>query len=264
MLAAKWQRHVLGLRWHPAWQSKVEWPQGAKRGQVAVGAHPVGEEVPFGTRVKELIVFGDGALTFQEFIMREPLPLATMQGAVLEFLHDRNDAVLFGAQAVNAYVAVPRMTQDVDILCTRAPELAQELRDHLARRFHVAVRVREIGEGRGYRLFQVQKPRNRHLVDVRPVAVLPPAQRVARVLVATPAELIASKVLALQRRRGQPKWGSDWRDLAALLLAFPELKKVSGPVEERLKAGRAGPEVLAAWKELVAQEILPEDEDAEF
>jgi len=44
-------------------------------------------------------MFTAGALTFQEFAMREPLPLATIHDAVLEFLRDRDDAVLFGAQA---------------------------------------------------------------------------------------------------------------------------------------------------------------------
>ena len=67
-------------------------------------------------------------LTFQEFAMHEPLPLSKIQGAVLEFLQGRDDAVLFGAQAVNAYVSEPRATQDVDILSTRARELAEELR----------------------------------------------------------------------------------------------------------------------------------------
>lgn len=37
-------------------------------------------------------MFGDGSLTFQEFIMREPLPLATIHDAVLEFLRGRDDA----------------------------------------------------------------------------------------------------------------------------------------------------------------------------
>ena len=49
-------------------------------------------------------MFGDGSLTLREFAMREPLPLATIHDAVLEFLRGRQDAVLFGAQAVNAYV----------------------------------------------------------------------------------------------------------------------------------------------------------------
>ena len=60
-------------------------------------------------------MFGDGSLTFREFMMCETLPLATIHAAVLEFLRGRDDAVLFGAQAVNAYVKEPRMTQDVDI-----------------------------------------------------------------------------------------------------------------------------------------------------
>ena len=50
--------------------------------------------------------------------MREQVPLAVVQDAVLEFLQHRNDAAVFGAQAVNAYVEQPRMTQDVDILST--------------------------------------------------------------------------------------------------------------------------------------------------
>ncbi len=209
-------------------------------------------------------MFNAGALTFREFMTREPLPLATIHEAVLEFLRGRDDAVVFGAQAVNAYVNEPRMTQDIDLLSPRAAELAQELRDYLGQRFHIAVRVRQVGDGRGYRLFQVQKSGNRHLVDLRPVETLPLAQRIAQVLVVAPAELIASKVIAYHQRRGQPKSGTDWRDLAMLLLAFPELKRDRGPVTERLQAAGADPAVLAAWKEWVAQEIQPADEDDEF
>ena len=150
-----------------------------------------------------------GALTFREFIMREPLPLATIQSAVLEFLRGRDDAVVFGAQAVNAYTNEPRMTQDIDLYSTRAAQLADELRDYLSQQFHIAVRVRDIGQGRGYRLYQVQKAGNRHLVDLRPVEKLPLAQRMEQILVATPAELIASKVIAYHQRRGMPKSGTD-------------------------------------------------------
>jgi len=196
--------------------------------------------------------------------MRESLPLTTIQQAVLEFLRGRDDAVLFGAQAVNAYVNEPRMTQDIDILSTRAAELAQELRDSLSQRFHIAVRVRQVSEGRGYRLYQVRKSGNRHLVDLRSIETLPLAQRIAEVLVATPAELIASKVIAYHQRRGKPKSGTDWRDLAMLLLTFPELKRDSGPVTERLQAAGTDSAVLTVWEEFVAQEIQPADEDEEF
>ena len=92
--------------------------------------------------------------------MREPLPLSSIQEGVLEFLRDREDTVVFGAQGVHAYVNEPRMTQDIDLISSRAAELAEELWDYLKERFHIAVRIREVGEGRGYRLFQVQKSCN--------------------------------------------------------------------------------------------------------
>src|SRR5437773_742801 len=104
-----------------------------------------------------------GVLTFQEFVMHEPLPLATIHGAVLEFLRGRDDVVVFGATAVNAYVSEPRMTQDIDLMSMHAPEFAEELRLYLAERFHIAIRVRVIAKGRGYRLFQMQRGGKRHL-----------------------------------------------------------------------------------------------------
>ncbi len=79
-----------------------------------------------------------------------------------------------------------------------------------------------------------------------------------------PAELIASKVVAYHQRRGQPKSGTDWRDLAMLLMTFPPLNSDSGPVSERLQAMGAAPEVLAEWKSLVAQEIRPTEEDGDY
>jgi hypothetical protein len=209
-------------------------------------------------------MFNAGSLTFQEFIMSEILPLATIQEAVLEFLRGRDDAVVFGAQAVNAYVPEPRMSQDIDLLSPRAAELAEELRMHLSDRFHVAVRVREVADGRGYRLYQIQKSGNRHLVDIRSVPTLPPSQRISQVLVASPEELIALKVIAYHLRRGQPKSGTDWRDIAMLLLAFPDLKTSNGLVAERLRAENAGEDVIKLWRELVIQEIQATDEDDEF
>ena len=196
--------------------------------------------------------------------MSESLPLATIQEAVLEFLRGRDDAVVFGAQAINAYVPEPRMSQDIDLLSTRAAELAEELRAYLGDQFHVAVRVREVADGRGYRIYQIQKTGNRHLVDIRLVATLPPSQRISQVLVASPEELIALKVIAYYQRRGQPKSGTDWRDVAMLLLTFPELKNNDGLVTERLKAESAGKDVMSLWSDLVKQEIQSTDEDDEF
>jgi hypothetical protein len=205
-----------------------------------------------------------GTLTFKEFAMREPLPLATIHDAVLEFLRGRDDAVVFGAQAVNAYVGEPRMSQDIDLISTRATELAEELREYLSERFHIAVRVRVIGAGKGYRLFQIQQPRNRHLVDLRAAESLPHAERIEDVLVMSPPELIAHKVISYHGRRGQPKAGTDWRDLAMLLLTFPELKKGQGAVSEALRSMKVGEDVMKAWSDLVAQEIVEPEDDGEF
>jgi hypothetical protein len=209
-------------------------------------------------------MFGDGALTFREFAMREPLPLATIHDAVLEFLQGRDDAVLYGAQAVNAYVKEPRMTQDVDIASTRGAELAEELRRYLNERFHIAVRVRKVRQGIGYRIYQVRKPENRHLVDIRPVAALPPAQRVQDVLVVTPPELVANKVVSMVGRQKKRKGLMDQADLAVLLLTFPDLKTDEGPVAERLRAAEAPAPVWKAWKRLVAQTIEAETDEDEF
>ncbi|MCA9229453.1 MAG: hypothetical protein KDA57_02280 [Planctomycetales bacterium] len=166
-------------------------------------------------------MLGEGSLTFREFAMGEPVPLAVVHESVLGFLRDRDDAVVFGAQAVNAYVDVSRMTQDVDICSTRGKQIAAELQQHLAEQFHIAVRVREIGEGAGYRVYQLTKPKNRHLVDIRQVDGLPASQRIDGVLVVTPIELLASKVLAYCRRKGKPKAGTDCATSPICCWSFP-------------------------------------------
>lgn len=192
--------------------------------------------------------------------MKEPLPLAKVHEAVLEFLRNRQDAALFGAQAVNAYVDEPRMSQDVDILSTRAAELAGELRSLLAAEFGMAVRVRTLKGGESFRIFQLRKPKNRHLVDIRHVDELPPTQRFAEVQVPIPEDLIAQKLISLVRRKGQPKADTDLRDLKVLLLAYPNLKSETGPVSERLQAWRAEEDMIAEWHKLVATEIRPEED----
>ncbi len=206
-------------------------------------------------------MFAAGALTFQEFMMREAVPLAVIQNAVLEFLQGRDDAVVFGAQAVNAYVKEPRMTQDIDLLSFRAAELAEELRQHLSEKYHIAVRVRKLPKGQGYRVYQPIKSGSRHFVDLRPVEKLPPARRIAKVLVVDPAQLIALKVIAYHRRRRTPKSGTDWRDIAMLLLTFPELKQPAGTVAERLKTAGANKTIFDVWNDLVKQKIKPPEND---
>lgn len=196
--------------------------------------------------------------------MSESLPLAAIHAAILEFIGDRDDVVLFGAQAVNAYVSEPRMTPAVDLISNRAAELAEEIKTFLHDKFHAAIRTREVALGRGYRIYQVQKDGNRHLVDVRQEPILPKARKIEKIWVIAPVELIAYKVIACRQRKGQPKSGTDWRDLALLLLRFPELKRTDGVVSECLLALKAEPSVLEAWREWVALEIQPPNEDDAF
>lgn len=201
-----------------------------------------------------------GVLTFQEFAMRETLPLATIHEAVLEFLQGRTDAVLFGAQAVNAYVGEPRMTQDVDLLSTDAKNLAEELREFLSEKFRIAVRVREIGD-KGLRIYQVRKEGNRHLIDVRAVAEFPETRTIEAIRVLSPVELMTSKVVSYHARRGKPKAGTDWRDLGMLLLQFPELKeKVSATLREK----NVVEAVLETWAEIASQDFQFENEDEDL
>lgn len=195
--------------------------------------------------------------------MHEPLPLSKIQEAVLEFLQGRDDAVLFGAQAVNAYVDEPRATQDVDIISNRAHEFAEELRAHLSERFQIAVRVREVKD-KGLRIYQVRKEGNRHLVDVRNEAELPDSQPIENVRVLEPVELIASKVISYDSRRGKPKAGTDWRDLASLLVRFPELKAEAGEVEKELARRNATSTAKEFWIEMVTRDFEAEDDDSDL
>ncbi len=193
--------------------------------------------------------------------MHESLPLSKIHQAALEFLQGREDVVLFGAFAVNAYTSEPRMTQDVDLLSTRAKEFAEELRTHLSETFHIAVRVREIGDGKGFRIYQTRREGNRHLVDVRPVEKFPETQTIEDIQVLSPLELIVSKVISYHSRRGKPKSGTDWRDLAVLLLRFPELKEKVSAVLQVKSVGEA---ILETWAEIECQDFQFEDEDEDL
>ena len=203
-------------------------------------------------------MFNDPPIAFREFAMAENLPLATIHAAVLEFLRGRMDAAIFGAQAVNAYVETPRMTQDVDVLSIHAEVFSTELSEHLHHQFHIAVRVRSVAGGSGYRIYQLRTPANRHLVNVRQTAVLPTCQRIEEILVVIPVELIAMKVVSMAGRRGTPKGLTDEADLLRLLLTFPELKSATGSVSDSLHQQNAPDNALQIWQDLVARDIRPE------
>ncbi len=115
--------------------------------------------------------------------------------------------------------------------------------------------------GQGFRVYQLRSPKNRHLADVRQIELLPPTQLIESIRVLTPEELIAQKVMALVSRKGTPKSGSDWRDIAMLLIAFPELKKAEGPVHDRLIASRADQSVLNEWEALAKAVITAEADE---
>ncbi len=204
----------------------------------------------------------DAPLTFREFMSREEVPLASIFREALEWLATRDDAVLFGAQAVNAYCDPPRMTADLDVLSLDAAALAEQLRARLADRFGIAVRVRVV-EPRGYRVYQLRKPKNRHLADVRQVERLPQSRRIEGVRVAEPADLAAMKVLSVDARRGREKGISDRLDLHRLLRAFPVLREEAGDVADRLRASAAPQSAFKTWREILAERVEPEEEDAE-
>ena len=202
----------------------------------------------------------DGSIVFSELLMNEELPLATLQAAILRFLADRTDAALFGAQGVNAYVGIARMSEDVDVLSTRAEALAEEIREHLARTFHIAVRTREVAAATGFRVYQLRAPKNRHLVDLRQTAALPAHRLFDRVQVVAPEVLLAQKVVSMIARAGRPKAATDLADAQRLLLACPGIRGVDGPVAVALQALEASPAALARWRELAAAPLL-DDED---
>lgn len=202
-----------------------------------------------------------GVLTFQEFAMREALPLSKIQEAILGFLQGRTDVVLFGAQAVNAYVSEPRMTQDIDLLSIRADKLAEELKHFLSDMFHIATRVRAVADRKGFRIYQIRNEGNRHLVDLRMVSELPATKTIENILVLSPIELLVSKVISYHSRKGRPKAGTDYRDLGMLLLRFPELKE---KVSENLRARNVGEAVLETWAEVACQDFQFEDEDEDL
>jgi len=198
----------------------------------------------------------------------EELPLSTVFREVFLYLAKRDDAVLFGAQAVNAYCEPTRFTEDVDVFSTNAKGLAEDLRAHLNARFHAAIRVREVAEGMGFRVYQSRKPKPRHLVDVRHIDRLPESRIVEGVRVVAPVQLVAQKTLSTVERRGREKGLSDRLDLVRLLRTFPDLRTDEGAVAACLRAMHVNDVVLDAWREAVATRLEVDgvdlDDDSDF
>jgi hypothetical protein len=209
-----------------------------------------------------VVLLADAPLTVREFMTDEPVPLATIFRELSALLATREDAVVFGAHAVNAYCEPERMTSDVDVLCTHAAQLAEDVRSLLAERFRIAMRIREVVPG-GFRVYQLRKPKNRHLVDIRQVSRLPPFREIGGLRIVEPVELAAMKAIAIAARKGQEKGLSDRLDLHRLLRAFPELRAEDGPIPERLAALGADAAALVAWREVVHTPLEVDDEDVD-
>ena len=73
--------------------------------------------------------------------------------------------------------------------------------------------MREVKGGIGYRVYQVRKEGNRHLIDIHPVSHLPPVKVIEGGQVVNLPYLIAGKVLAYVSRQGKPKAFTDLREL---------------------------------------------------
>lgn len=65
-------------------------------------------------------------------------------------------------------------------------------------------------------------------------------------------------MISFQSRYGNPKSWTDRRDLAVLLLRFPELKE---KVTETLQSKNVGDAVLKMWSEIEAQDLRDQDSD---
>lgn len=188
--------------------------------------------------------------------MREFPPLADVFRVVFDHLQIRHDGVLFGAHAVNAYVEPPRMTGDIDIMSTDAQGVAEDLRDLLAEKFRIAVRVRSVAQGRGFRVYQLRPEKNRHLIDVRQVDELPESNRIEDMCVIVPSELIMMKLASYAARKHTEKGLTDKVDVVRLLRAFPSLRD---SVARRLRD--VPPQVRAAWDEISGERYDLSDDD---
>ncbi len=194
--------------------------------------------------------------------MREPLPLHRVHEAIFTFCRGRSDLTIFGAQAVNVYVSEPRMTQDIDIFSPTPRQTAEELAGALNQAFHVAVRVREIADGKAYRVYQLRNEGNRHLADVRIAEFsLDDAIEQEGIRYASLPLMVALKVSALAKRRLAPKGATDLADLRRLLLAHPELRTSEGPVVEAIARIGAGEDVVRAWNELREEPAVADEDD---
>jgi hypothetical protein len=202
-------------------------------------------------------------LTATEYYMREPVPLHRAHEAIFDYCRGRADVVVSDTQAVNVHVREPRMSQDVDLLAADPRALAKALAAHLHTKLRIAVRVREARAGVGYRIYQTRKQGTRHLADVRVLETgLDDAVERGGVRYTTVPLTIAMKVCAYTKRRLAPKGATDLADLRRLLLAYPKFRSVEGTVAEVIVRVGGGEAALLAWRQIVREPVVS-DEDVD-
>ncbi len=195
--------------------------------------------------------------------MHEPVPLHRVHETIFEFCRERPDVVIFGAQAVNVYAPKTlRMTEDVDLLTRKPREVADALADVLRERLHIAVRVREVVRGKGFRVYQKRAEGTRHLADVRLLEfeLVPVEQLGIRYVPLT--ELVAMKLVAAARRAGAVKGLTDRADLMRLLAANPHLRDESSGVEQAIAtigAHANTAQARAVWQSLLTEPAVHDD-----
>jgi hypothetical protein len=198
-------------------------------------------------------------LALSEYLMREPLPLATVQEAILDFCRGRSDLCVFGAQALSRHTGVPRMTQDVDIMAVSPEAAADELASFLGRRFphRMAARVRAVkrdGSVLGYRVFQQRSEElggNRHPADIRRLDVPREGLETEDGIQYTGAPLtLAMKSLAATVRNNPIKRDQDRVDTMRLIVAMPDVS--ASDLEPLWSALHAPADVRTTFEQLRA------------
>ena len=203
--------------------------------------------------------------------MKEPLPLATVHEAILDFCRGRKDVCVFGAQALNRYADEPRMTQDVDLMANDPAAVANELAGYLAARFPsgMAARVRAVsrkGAVLGYRVYQSRSAElggNRHLADIRRFDV--PRDRLAEtdgVQYTGPELTVAMKAAAAVARTNEAKRLQDQADLARLIVALPEIE--ADELAPLWQALGSPPGARAVFEDIKGRKLEPETDEDSF
>jgi hypothetical protein len=196
-------------------------------------------------------------LTLPEYVMREPLPLATIHEAILDFCRGRTDVCVFGAQALARHTGVPRMTQDVDIMAEDPAGVAAELARRLSTIFphEMAARVRTVRRGErvlGHRVYQLRSDErggSRHLADVRILDVPREALEVVEGIQFTGPELtLAMKTFAATVRADPVKRAQDRVDVMRLVRALPDVTATD--LEPLWTAMGAPPSVRSTFEDL--------------